>query len=68
MSNQHNKPEPKREELPDGKKRDREDYIRMLRSLPPGIWRELPPMVSVPSEAGSTSPPPAPEPDNGTGH
>jgi len=38
------------------KKRDREEYIRMVKARPPGIWRKLPPMVSLPSIARTTSP------------
>jgi hypothetical protein len=43
------------------KKRDREDYIRMLKARPPGIWRKLPRMVSVPCIGRPTSPKSKPE-------
>lgn len=32
----------------EAKKREREKYVRMLREIPPGTWRKLPPMVSIP--------------------
>lgn len=47
-------------------KPEREDYLRALKARPPGIWRKLPRMVSVPSIARPTSPKAKQKPESGT--